>query len=302
MTADPLTQERPSVISIGVPNGGSTEVHQGQKNSQLECSSHLLTSNQQLNSVYQTSTCQKSQSMLNSQQSTIPARSRSVLKASFAKSVTRHVPLKPKPSSKYALKEEHFSSLINNCSNQITQNIPLSKKSGTKPAKGNRSKPQSLAVVAISSDKTKDLTEILVSTAKGDQVFKGKTSDLISATPNLWCTNSPKITDETSQSSDSNAPEDEEFLDDQPVTEALQRLGVPTLNWVQNKTEDQRLWYCPEKGCKKLFPFLNQLKVHILGHYGVRPYKVKKILESFIFSCSCPHFFYCLHGILPVTV
>jgi len=48
---------------------------------------------------------------------------------------------------------------------------------------------QSLAVVAISSDKAKDLTEIVVNTSKGKQVFKGKTSDLINAMSALWCAN-----------------------------------------------------------------------------------------------------------------
>lgn len=282
--ADPLAQDRPSVISIAVPGAGSCDLNKGQKNSEMECRSQLLALNHQLAPVYQASGYEKPQTALNPQHVIPPTRSRSVLKASFAKGVTRQVPLKPKPSGKYVLKEEHFRSLINSGPKQVNRNIQLSKKTGTKPVKGTRSKPQSLAVVAISSDKTKDLTEIVVSTSKGDQLFKGKTSELISATPNLWRTNSPKTADETSQSSDSNALEDEEFLDDQPVTDALQRLGVPTLNWVQNKPEDQRLWYCPEKGCKKLFPFLNQLKVHILGHYGVRPYKVKFLCKIVIFE------------------
>lgn len=238
--------ERPSVISIAVPNGKGCETNgtQARRKTHMSCAGQKASS---------------SKTLLSS------TNSRSLLKTSFAKKGSKFVPLKPKLFGKQALKEEHISSLISHSSKQSKHDVQLVRKPGLK--KGCSSKSPSLAVVAISSDTSKDLTEIVVSTARGDQIFKGKTSELINATPNLWC-------DDSSQGSDSNTMDEDDFLDSQPLTDALQRLGVPSLSWVQNKPDDQKMWYCPERGCKKLFPLLNQLKVHILGHYGVRPYKV----------------------------
>lgn len=245
------TLERPTVISIAVPNGDAN----GSKRMQTRRKSHLTMATQKPANVRGFDTSQGISGSVHS---------RSVLKTSFAKKGSKYVPLKPKLSGKQAFKEEHFTSLINQGSKQMDQNI-LMRKSSAKVSKGRSNKTESLAVVAISSDKTKDLTEIVLSTARGEQIFKGKTSELISATPNLWC-------DDSSQSSEGNTMEDDDFLY-QPVTDALQRLGVPAWSWVQNKGDEHKLWYCPEKGCKKQFSLLNQLKVHILGHYGVRPYK-----------------------------
>ncbi|KAJ1524169.1 hypothetical protein ONE63_010696 [Megalurothrips usitatus] len=262
-TTEMSSQNRPSVISIAVPNGGSCNPNEIQKESE----SHLALSNKQLPSLLPRKRLKGTEKQANSPPTIVPTSSRSVLKTSIAKKGSKLVTIRPKSSGKQTLKQEHFGSLINQSSLQPDNMGGLLRKPISKvAAKGKSPKSQSLAVVAISSDKTKDLTEIVVSTARGEQVFKGKTSDLISATPNLW-------QDELSQNCDSSSVEEDEFLDYQPVTDALQRLGVPTLTWVQNKPEDQRMWYCPEKGCKKLFPVLNQLKVHILGHYGVRPYK-----------------------------
>ncbi|XP_026275809.1 uncharacterized protein LOC113204743 [Frankliniella occidentalis] len=259
-SSEAQSQDRPSVISIAVPSGASADLNQCQTSNGTQ----LVLSNNQLSPLFELSGL-KGMGNVISQPASMTTNSRSVLKNSVAKKVTKHALIKPKVLSKQVLQEEHFSSLIKPSPKQINSNLKAVKNSGGKSSKGNTGKSKSLAVVAISSDKTKDLTEIVVSTTKGDQLFKGKTSELINATPNLWSY-------EANQNSDSPSLEDDEFLD-QPVTDALQRLGVPTLGWVQNRAEDQRMWICPEKGCKKLFPILNQLKVHILGHYGVRPYK-----------------------------
>jgi hypothetical protein len=48
------------------------------------------------------------------------------------------------------------------------------------------SKTSSMAIIAISTDKSKNTTEIVINTPYGEQVFKGKTSDLVKATSGLW--------------------------------------------------------------------------------------------------------------------
>jgi hypothetical protein len=47
-------------------------------------------------------------------------------------------------------------------------------------------KPSSMAIIAISTDKSKNTTEIVINTPYGEQVFKGKTTDLMKATSGLW--------------------------------------------------------------------------------------------------------------------
>ena len=47
-------------------------------------------------------------------------------------------------------------------------------------------KPSSMAIIAISTDKSKNTTEIVINTPYGEQVFKGKTTDLMRATSGLW--------------------------------------------------------------------------------------------------------------------
>lgn len=257
------SQDRPSVISIAVPIAEKNNLNPQQTSARSKRIAHNDAA------CHQPAVVQVASNQIPAQP-TLSAHSRSVLKTSVTKKGPKFAAVKSKLSARQVLKEDHFISLINQSSKQINQNVQLMRRTGSKVVKGNSSKSQSLAVVAISSDKSKDLTEIVVRTAKGDQIFKGKTSELINATPNLWCTSPGKKSQDTA---DNNSLEEEELLDYQPVTDALEKLGVPALSWVQNKPEDPKMWYCPEKSCKKLFPILNQLKVHILGHYGVRPYK-----------------------------
>jgi hypothetical protein len=47
-------------------------------------------------------------------------------------------------------------------------------------------KPSSMAIIAISTDKSKNTTEIVINTPYGEHVFKGKTTDLMKATSGLW--------------------------------------------------------------------------------------------------------------------
>jgi hypothetical protein len=47
-------------------------------------------------------------------------------------------------------------------------------------------KAPAMAIIAISTDKSKNTTEIVINTPSGEQVFKGKTTDLMKATSGLW--------------------------------------------------------------------------------------------------------------------
>lgn len=47
-------------------------------------------------------------------------------------------------------------------------------------------KAPTMAIIAISTDKSKNTTEIVINTPYGEQVFKGKTTDLMKATSGLW--------------------------------------------------------------------------------------------------------------------
>ena len=52
--------------------------------------------------------------------------------------------------------------------------------------KKTKKKSSSMAIIAISTDKSKNTTEIIINTPFGEQVFKGKTTDLMKATSSLW--------------------------------------------------------------------------------------------------------------------
>lgn len=56
---------------------------------------------------------------------------------------------------------------------------------GSKVAAPSKKAP-AMAIIAISTDKSKNTTEIVINTPHGEQVFKGKTTDLMKATSGLW--------------------------------------------------------------------------------------------------------------------
>lgn len=60
-----------------------------------------------------------------------------------------------------------------------------SQQEGSKVASPTKKAP-SMAIIAISTDKSKNTTEIVINSPYGEQVFKGKTTDLMKATSGLW--------------------------------------------------------------------------------------------------------------------
>ncbi|KAI4475408.1 hypothetical protein M0802_015159 [Mischocyttarus mexicanus] len=140
------------------------------------------------------------------------------------------------------------------------------------------SKESVMTVVAISTDKIANMTQIVINNGMEEQIYQGKTSELIEATGNF-----PKLpridTSPTWNSgplecnSEMNPSSQHEMI----ISNALAELGI-TDDSLQPVTvsEHGKLWLCPKEGCDKQFNRLYALKGHLLSHYGVRPFKCDK--------------------------
>ncbi|ROT65493.1 Zinc finger X-linked protein ZXDB [Penaeus vannamei] len=64
------------------------------------------------------------------------------------------------------------------------------------------------------------------------------------------------------------------IVSDEVADKALEELGIH-IDSLQCEPSPQggKRWLCPIKGCCKHFPKLSSLKVHLLSHNGIRPYK-----------------------------
>lgn len=133
-----------------------------------------------------------------------------------------------------------------------------------------------MAVVAISTDKISNTTQIVINTGTEKQIYQGKTSELIEATGNF--PKLPKI-DTSAAIWNGNV---EYNIDNNPtssyeivISNALEELGI-TDDSLQpvSVTEHDKVWLCPRAGCNRQFGRLYTLKGHLLAHYGVRPFKV----------------------------
>ncbi|KAJ9576027.1 hypothetical protein L9F63_007127 [Diploptera punctata] len=199
--------------------------------------------------------------------------------------ITKTLPISKKPS---ILKKSETST-------EVPSN--LSSESSQVKFKKTSKKPPSMAIIAISTDKSKNTTEIIINTPYGEQVFKGKTTDLMKATAGLWQKmdsskvqeiDDPLILNSNGEKEASDEPttsdiqgqmeEDIEELEpeeEQPVTEALAELGIDLDNNNIGLTTiaGHKVWLCPFKGCGKMYQRQCMLKVHILSHFNVRPYR-----------------------------
>ncbi|XP_066589770.1 uncharacterized protein [Prorops nasuta] len=154
---------------------------------------------------------------------------------------------------------------------KLTEKLKHAKQTGND--KTNESNDGIMAVVAISTDKISNMTQIVINTGAGEQIYQGKTSELIEATgsfPKL-----PKINNavwnSTAESSDDNASNSQHEM---VISNALEDLGI-TDDHLQpvSITEYGKVWLCPREDCYRQFSRLYALKGHLLAHYGVRPYK-----------------------------
>lgn len=134
-----------------------------------------------------------------------------------------------------------------------------------------------MAVVAISTDKISNTTQIVINTGTEKQIYQGKTSELIEATGNF-----PKLPKIDTSSAvwnsavecgiDNNNPSNQYEI---VISNALEELGITDDNLQPvSITEHDKVWLCPRDGCNRQFGRLYTLKGHLLAHFGVRPFKV----------------------------
>ncbi|XP_043503023.1 zinc finger and BTB domain-containing protein 41-like isoform X2 [Polistes fuscatus] len=114
-----------------------------------------------------------------------------------------------------------------------------------------KSKEGVMTVVAISTDKISNMTQIVINTGTEEQIYQAWSGS-------LEC------------NSEMNTSSQHEMI----ISNALAELGVTDDN-LQPVTvsEHGKLWLCPKEGCDKQFNRLYALKGHLLSHYGVRPFK-----------------------------
>ncbi|XP_049814560.1 uncharacterized protein LOC126262190 isoform X2 [Schistocerca nitens] len=170
--------------------------------------------------------------------------------------------------------------------------------------------PRKKTVVAISTDNTKNTADIpvVIDTSCEGQVFTGKSAKLLDVV-SLWNTEKANSSVPLKESNTGHAPNDEYPVQlptevensssssssssggvlktysksahsedskpgDHVVEQALAEIGISAEDLSPITTEnDQKLWVCPVKSCNKIFPRLCMLRIHILCHYGIRPYK-----------------------------
>ncbi|XP_015127557.1 uncharacterized protein LOC107048729 [Diachasma alloeum] len=125
-----------------------------------------------------------------------------------------------------------------------------------------------MAVVAISTDKISNMTQIVINTGKEEQIYQGKTSELMEATG--YFPNIPKM-DGAGCWREAGGTSHEVI-----ITNALEELGFTEEGLVSMAlvvTENGKTWVCPKEECRREFNRLYALKGHLLAHYGVRPFK-----------------------------
>ncbi|XP_017890144.1 uncharacterized protein LOC108631004 isoform X2 [Ceratina calcarata] len=130
-----------------------------------------------------------------------------------------------------------------------------------------------MAVVAISTDKISNMTQIVINTGKEEQIYQGKTSELIEATGNIPIL--PKIEtatvwNGTMELNTENLSNHHEMV----ISKALEELGITDDNLQPvSVNEHGKVWQCFREDCNRQFNKLHALKGHLLAHYGVKPFK-----------------------------
>lgn len=139
-----------------------------------------------------------------------------------------------------------------------------------------------MAVVAISTDKISNMTQIVINTGTEEQIYQGKTSELIEATgnfPKLPKIETSTVWNGTMEHSTENPSNQHEMV----ISNALEELGITDDNLQPiSVNENGKIWLCPRDDCNRQFSKLYALKGHLLAHYGVRPFKVYKLCISLI--------------------
>jgi len=91
--------------------------------------------------------------------------------------------------------------------------------------------------------------------------------------------------------------------EDRPVAEALAEFGIAVDKdniFCVTTGNGQKLWVCPVKDCDRMYPRQSMLKVHILSHFNVRPFRVSMspgqfnelVIKILVFFPLVPMFFF----------
>ncbi|XP_046662232.1 myoneurin-like isoform X1 [Homalodisca vitripennis] len=185
------------------------------------------------------------------------------------------LPFKPVKASKSSLlKTNQTRSLlkINNSSLQtktLTKNIdgPI-RPTSVVPKEPKKKEKFPVALVAISTDKSVNTTEIVIKTDEGENIYKGKTSDIMKATNSVNGQLSTMSKKDDCGLVKTNA-------ENQAVNDILVKLlGVndEELDSIEGTPLSTHM-QCPVDGCQFRSSKGGALKVHILQHYGIRPFK-----------------------------
>lgn len=148
-----------------------------------------------------------------------------------------------------------------------------------------------MAVVAISTDKISNMTQIVINTGTEEQIYQGKTSELIEATgnfPKLPKIETSTVWNGTVEHSTENPSNQHEMV----ISNALEELGISDDNLQPiSVNEHGKIWLCPRDDCNRQFSKLYALKGHLLAHYGVRPFKVCIIISYIIIIIYIIHIY-----------
>ncbi|XP_034938445.1 zinc finger Y-chromosomal protein 2-like [Chelonus insularis] len=136
----------------------------------------------------------------------------------------------------------------------------------------NDEKNNVMTIVAISTDKRSNMTQIVINTDKGEQIYRGKTSELMEATGYFSKLPKNNITwNNLTTNNDMSPPSSNHEI---IISNALEELGYTEDSLVSViLPENRRTWICPREECRKEFNRLYALKSHLLAHHGIRPFK-----------------------------
>ncbi|XP_054278351.1 protein suppressor of hairy wing-like [Macrosteles quadrilineatus] len=180
---------------------------------------------------------------------------------------------KPKKNKSLAIKPSNSRSILKSSVSNKSVELPTdlaTKICETPPSETlNTKNSNPLALVAISTNKGNDTTEIIIKTEDGENVFKGKTSDIMKATSSKM-----KVKVKLSQKKDKQSKTYNTEHDSAQVEQLISKVCGMDLNTLEDYDAlSQGPLNCPIDDCNYSTMKGPVMKVHILQHYKIRPFK-----------------------------
>lgn len=150
----------------------------------------------------------------------------------------------------------------------------------------------SVAIVSNVRNASRPRTKIIIKTREGDERYEGNTSELLQQvsrnrkdrvacipTAGKHIITSVKtaanINKEVPAVRDAKSATCKDEPYDQFIKEMLSMLGITDdMLYTVLTNLGFRVWVCPLNDCRRIFNRLYTLKIHILSHYGLKPFKV----------------------------